>query len=144
MDATSRYNSQSRSQNRLGEAWHPDNVQVWGREAENKEDARAIFWLHKPYQEEIRSIQSEGSIYRSSVTGQMGQIGRLWHRMYPVVRLIKNSQDPKGKPIPKKTFKYLEILTFFPDDSRESQDFIKFLNSQQNRLNNFQQLWEKK
>ncbi|AFY57365.1 hypothetical protein Riv7116_4958 [Rivularia sp. PCC 7116] len=123
------------------ETWHQDNVQIWGREAENKEDSRAIFWLHKPYQEEIRGIQSEGSIYRSSVTGQMGQIGRLWHRMYPFVRLVKNPEDPKGKPIPKKTFRYLEFLTLFPDNSRESQDFIKFLNSQQNRSNSFQKLW---
>ena len=67
--------------------WYPDNVQVWGRVAENAEDSQAIFWLHQPYQEEIRGIQSEGSIYRSSVTGQMGQIGRLWHRMYPLVML---------------------------------------------------------
>ncbi|MDJ0732558.1 MAG: hypothetical protein QNJ47_00490 [Nostocaceae cyanobacterium] len=66
------------------EIWHPDNVQVWGREAGSREDSQAIFWFHKPYQEEIRGIQSEGSIYRSSLTGRMGQIGRLWHRMYPL------------------------------------------------------------
>lgn len=41
------------------EAWHHDTVQVWGREADSKEDSQAIFWLHQPYQEEIRGIQPE-------------------------------------------------------------------------------------
>lgn len=123
------------------EAWHRDTVQVWGREADSKEDSQAIFWLHQPYQEEIRGVQPEGSIYRSSLTGQMGHIGRLWHRMYPFVRLVKNPQDPNGKPIPKPTPKYLEFLTLFPDNSTESRRFIQFLNSQQNRPNSFQRLW---
>lgn len=123
------------------EAWHHDTVEVWGREADSKEDSQAIFWLHQPYQEEIRGIQPEGSIYRSSLTGQMGQIGRLWHRMYPVVRLVRNPQDPNGKPIPKTTPKYLEFLTLFPDNSTESRQFIQFLNSQQNHPNSFQRLW---
>ena len=122
------------------EVWHPDKVQVWGREAENQEDSQAIFWLHGPYQEEIRGIQPEGSIKRSSLTGQMGQIGRLWHRMYPVVRLVRNRQDPEGKPYPLKTPKYLEILTLFPDNSPESRQFINFLNSQQHRPKSFQRL----
>ena len=123
------------------EAWHADNVQVWGRAAENQEDSQAIFWLHQPYQQKIKGIQAEGSIYRSSLTGRMGQIGRLWHRMYPFVRLVKNPQDAKGKPIPKKTLKYLEFLTLFPDNSTESRQFIEFLNSQRNRPNSFQKLW---
>ncbi|WP_017315178.1 hypothetical protein [Mastigocladopsis repens] len=123
------------------EAWHPSTVQVWGREADSKEDSEAIFWLHKPYQEEIRGVQPEGSIYRSSVTGQMGQIGRLWHRMYPFVRLVKNPEDPDGKPIPRTTPKYFELLTLFPDDSTESRQFVQFLNSQQNRPRGFKKLW---
>lgn len=123
------------------EAWHPDKVQVWGREAESQEDSHAIFWLHKAYQEEIRGIQPEGSIYHSSLTGQMGQIGRLWHRMYPFVRLVRNPEDPNGRPIPKTTLKYLELLTLFPNESTESRQFVNFLNSQQNRQNGFQKLW---
>lgn len=123
------------------EAWHHDTVQVWGREANDAEDSKAIFWLHKPYQEQIRGLQQEGSIYRSSITGQMGRIGRLWHRMYPLVRLVKNPQDPNGKPIPKPTRQYLEFLTIFPDDSQESQRFLQFLNSQKTRPNSFKQLW---
>ncbi|MBD2605931.1 RAMP superfamily protein [Scytonema hofmannii FACHB-248] len=123
------------------EAWHHDTVQVWGREANEAEDSEAIFWLHQPYQEEIRGVQQEGSIYRSSITGQMGRIGRLWHRMYPLVRLVKNPQDPNGKPIPRQTRQYLELLTIFPDDSQESQQFVEFLNSQQTRTGGFQQLW---
>ncbi|MBO3460356.1 RAMP superfamily protein [Aetokthonos hydrillicola Thurmond2011] len=121
------------------EVWHPDNVQVWGREAESNEDSQAIFWLHEPYQEEIRGIQPEGSIYRTSITGQIGRIGRLWHRMYPFVRLVKNPEN--GKPMPKTTPKYLEFLTIFPDNSPESNKFIQFLNSQKNRSGAFQKLW---
>ncbi|KAB8331145.1 RAMP superfamily protein [Scytonema tolypothrichoides VB-61278] len=123
------------------EAWHPDTVQVWGREADSKEESEAIFWLHRPYQREIHRVQPNGSIYRSSVTGQMGRIGRLWHRMYPFVRLVQNPQDPNGKPIPKKTPRYFELLTLFPDDSVESRQFVEFLNSQQNRPQGFQKLW---
>ncbi len=123
------------------EAWHHDTVQVWGREADSTEDSQAIFWLHQPYQDEIRGIQPSGSIYRSSLTGQMGQIGRLWHRMYPVVKLVRNPQDPNGKPIPRTTPKYLEFLTLFPDNSTESRQFLQFLNSQQNHPNSFQRLW---
>jgi len=121
------------------EAWHPDTVQVWGREARDAEDSEAIFWLHGPYQEAISRTLPEQSIYRSSITGQMGQIGRLWHRMYPIVRLVKNPQD--GKPKPQKKPGYLEFLTIFPDNSPESRHFLQFLNSQSNRPNNFQKLW---
>ncbi len=57
------------------------------------------------------------------------------------LRLLKNPQDPKGKPIIKTTPKYLELLTIFPDNSPESRQFIDFLHSQQNRTNSFQKLW---
>lgn len=123
------------------EAWHPQTVQVWAREASDAEDCEAILWLHGPYQQAISRIHAEGSIYRSSITGQIGQIGRLWHRMYPLVRLVKNPKDPNGKPIPKTTQGYLELLTLFPDDSADSKQFVQFLNSQQNRPKGFQKLW---
>ena len=123
------------------EAWHPETVQVWGREASDAEDCEAIFWLHQPYQQAIARVQPEGSIYRSSVTGQMGQIGRLWHRMYPLVRLVRNPEDPNGRPIPRPTQKYFELLTLFPDNSAESQQFVQFLNSQQSQPKGFQKLW---
>lgn len=122
------------------EAWHPQNVQVWGRQANEPEDSEAIFWLHGPYQEAISRLQPEGSIYRSSITGQMGQIGRLWHRMYPLVRLVKDPKNP-NKPIPKTTPGYLELLTLFEDNSPESKQFVQFLNSQQNRPKGFEKLW---
>jgi len=121
------------------EAWHPDTVQVWGREAQDVEDSKAIFWLHEAYQQATSKTQPEQSIYRSSITGRMGQIGRLWHRMYPIVHVVKNPQDQKPKP--RKTRGYLELLTIFPDNSPESRQFLQFLNSQSNRPNNFQKLW---
>ena len=122
------------------ESWHPANVQVWGRVADEPEDCEAIRWLHGPYQEAVPSARmAEGSIYRSSVTGQVGQIGRLWHRMYPLVRLLKNPNDPKGRPLPKQTQQYFELLTIFPDASMESTQLIAWLENHPKQL--FQKLW---
>jgi len=121
------------------ESWHPSTVQVWGREAENVEDSAAVFWLHSAYQQAIDRTHPEQSIYKSSITGRMGHIGRLWHRMYPIVRLVKNPHDEKPKP--RITTRYLELLTIFPDNSLESKQFIQFLNSQSKQPNNFQKLW---
>ncbi|MGB3516823.1 MAG: hypothetical protein WBA43_10215, partial [Elainellaceae cyanobacterium] len=67
------------------EAWHHSNVQVWGRIADNYDESAAVQWFHKSYQSEIKGIQSEESIYKSHLTGKIGQISRIWHRMYPVV-----------------------------------------------------------
>lgn len=120
------------------ETWHSNTVQVWGRVAENKEDCQAIFWFHQPYRPEIRDVgQPEGSIYRTSLTGRMSQISRIWHRMYPVVRLQKDPDNPK-KPIVKLTVKYLELITIFPDDSDVCNEFIDFLESEQTKFN---KLW---
>ncbi len=120
------------------EAWHSENVQVWGREASDLEDCAAVDWFHGPYQEPIPSARIlEGSIYRSSLTGRMGQIGRLWHRMYPKIRLVKDPKDPK-RPMPLVTRQYFELLTIFPDQSSESKEFLNFLSSRQKL---FQKLW---
>lgn len=120
------------------EAWHPNNVEVWGREADGIEDCLAVSWLHGPYRQAVRSARiPEGSIYKSSITGQMGKIGRLWHRMYPKVRLVKDPEDPK-KPMPLVTRQYLELLTIFPDQSPESDYFLGFLDDEQK---SFVKLW---
>jgi len=120
------------------EAWHPEKVQVWGREADSAENSIAIEWLHEPYRRGDRQLRiQEGSIYKTHLTGKVSQVGRIWHRMYPLVILAKNPDNPK-KPIPKKTPRYLEFLIFFPDDSEKSDDFLDFLDSQQKA---FQQLW---
>lgn len=123
------------------EAWHPNNVQIWGRVAAEAEDSEAIKWFHGPYQPAISSARiPAGSIYKSSVTGKLGKIGRLWHRMYPIARLVKNPADHNGKPIAKMqpNPKYLELLTLFPDDSPECHQFLQFLTQQQTL---FQKLW---
>jgi len=120
------------------ESWHPETLQVWGRLANEAEDCEAIRWLHGPYREAIpRARISEGSIYRSTVTGEVGHIGRLWHRMYPLVRLVK-SNNPK-QPIPRVTNQYFELLTIFPDNSLESRELLLFLESQ--HQGGFQKLW---
>lgn len=115
--------------NNWREAWHPNKVQVWGRIAEYKDESEAIQWLHQPYRKGDPQFNiEEGSIYQSSLTGKMGKVGRLWHRMYPIIRLVKDPNNPK-KPLGKPTPKYMELLTIFPDDSSQSQDFLAYLNS---------------
>jgi CRISPR-associated protein Cmr6 len=123
------------------EAWHPDRVQVWGRltdKLEGMEDSRAVQWLHGPYQSAIPSVGiREGSIYKTTLTGEMGHIGRLWHRLYPYIRRVK---DPENPQVPKPIFtgQYLELLTLFPDDEPTTLDFLDFLNQQQQM---FLRLW---
>jgi CRISPR-associated protein Cmr6 len=116
------------------EAWHPSNVQVWCRIADNQEDSVAVEWFHRPYDTDGASIK------KSSVTGKLGQISRIWHRMYPIVLLQKNPDNPK-RPIVKPTPRFLEILTIFPDDSDECLDFIDFL---EENPDNFQLVWGNK
>lgn len=128
------------------EAWHPEKVQVWGRIADEAGDSEAIKWFHLPYQEANRQFQeARQTIKQTSVTGYVGKdretrVGRLWHRMYPLVR---KSKDPKTD---RDTFvrsgRYLELLTIFPDDSRESTLFLGFL-ERESRLNEagFKRLW---
>jgi CRISPR-associated protein Cmr6 len=119
------------------ESWHPSNVQVWGRIADGAEESVAVRWFHEPYQRRIQNIQPEGSIYKSSITGEIGQISLLWHRMYPIILLKKDPENPK-KPIVRLTPRYLEIITIFPDDSQECKDFLNFLETQPE---GFELLW---
>jgi len=120
------------------EAWHPDCVEVWGRLAEDAEDSVALKWLHEPYQRANRRFrEAEKTIKQSSVTGQISQVGRLWHRMYPVVKLVDNPKNP-GKKKPKMTPNYLELLTIFPDNSDKCNDFLDFLDTEPE---GFRRLW---
>ena len=117
------------------EAWHKRNVQVWARVAEDKEDSQAVRWFHQPYRAAIREInQREGSIYRTDLAGKMGRIGRIWHRMYPLARKLRDRDEYKITPNPR----YLEIITLFPDNSRVSDEFIAFLRSE---ASGFTQYW---
>jgi len=111
------------------ESWHPTKVQVWGRIAEDKKDSIAVHWFHQSY--------SDGqSIKNTSLTGRLGTIGRIWHRMYPQVSFLKNEQT--GQATPKKTGKYIELLTIFPDQSPECRQFLTFLQQEQQ---DFQKVW---
>jgi CRISPR-associated protein Cmr6 len=84
------------------EAWHPEKVQVWGRVAEDS-TSLAVKWFH-----------DTARLKDTPLAGKMGQIGRIWHRMYPV----ENG--------------YIELLTIFPDDSKQTQNFMAFLNNESN------------
>jgi CRISPR-associated protein Cmr6 len=120
------------------EAWHPGQVQVWG--TANREECEAVRWLHGAYAPRSGPGQPEGSIYASqskALTGRVGQVGRLWHRMYPRVGLAKDPANPK-KQKPGVPSGYLELLTIFPDDSRETRQFLEFLES---KPFGFERLW---
>jgi CRISPR-associated protein Cmr6 len=122
------------------ESWCPERVQVWGRVAKDRDGSEAIRWFHGPYQRAVGQGTVAGSIYGTRdgvLAGKVGKIGRLWHRMYPVIKLLKNADDPK-KPNPKVTREYFEFLTIFPDNSGESKQFIEFLES---GVSGFERLW---
>lgn len=114
--------------NTLKEAWCKDNVQVWGRIAEDEDDSLAVRWFHSNY-------QGQKSIKRSPLTGSMGQIGRIWHRMYPRYR-------KKGEQIVN-TGEFIELMTIFPTRNHKGEllerdrDFLKFLNDS----TDLEQLW---
>ncbi len=97
------------------EAWHPDKVQVWGRIASGKSDSEAVRWFHGSY-------LGSKSIKKTLLTGWLGQIGRVWHRMYPQYIKTQNGRL-------RATGEYIELLTMFPDDSETTRNFLKFLES---------------
>jgi len=101
------------------ESWHPylprhpqdGGVLVYGREA-NTSTSKAISWFHKEGKD-AKALKSNPIL-----SGQLNQIGRIWHRMYPI--------EDKG---------YLEFLTIFPDNSAthkisKTARFLEFLNSE--------------
>ena len=119
------------------ESWHPSRVQVWGRIAETRDESQAIYWLHKPYQKKVLQHEENKTIKATSVTGKLGKIGHLWHRMYPhKLKLVTKS--PEEKPRLVSTNRFLELLTIFPDGSAESKDFLKFM---QTKPYGFKLLW---
>ena len=117
------------------ETWVSGEAQVWGRLASDDGDAVAIDWLHKPYlAEQGRAMQT---IKGTSLTGGVNQVGRVWHRMFPVVVVGSHPKKPEQK-ISVYSDRFLELLTVFPDESRESELFESFLESSQSL---FRRLW---
>ncbi len=117
------------------EVWHRDTVQVWGRVATSGNDSRAIHWFHERFDPQF---PQPTALKKSKLAGEIGRIGRLWHRMYPIIlpqpRRINSPEivmAPSGQ--------FWELLTFFPSlqDERTS-DFINFLRCEQDE---FKQLW---
>lgn len=96
------------------ESFKQGNVQVWGRIAENKNDSRGIRFFHGNY-------QGDKTIKQSNLTGRMGRIGRIWHRMYP---------QNNGK--------FIELLTIFPDNSPTTKEFLQYLGS---KASDFTKVW---
>ena len=106
------------------ESFHPQKVQIWGRIAEDKEDSLAVEWFHGNY-------KGSQSIKGSQLTGRMGNIGRIYHRMYPhYIKTREGEIKPRGR-------EYIEILTIFPDRRDETtQEFLTFLPT-----SDFTKLW---
>ena len=125
----------------IREAWHQDNVQVWGRLAEDEENSLAIDWLHQPYQNGNLIKHSELTGWSSLNSRQpKTQIGRIWHRMYPRFR---RTQNKDGKAVWKPTPQYAELLTLFPNgisNELENEKVKKFLNFLEQETN-FKRLW---
>lgn len=95
------------------------------KKAQNQSIPLALQKAPKP----TNAISSRPSIYRTSLTGRLKdknksdeptQIGRLWHRMYP----LKNDQ-------------YLELITIFSQGCTEAEFLIKWLSSQ----TEWKQIW---
>jgi CRISPR-associated protein Cmr6 len=126
------------------ESWYPENVQVWGRVADRADESEAIEWLHgKAYSSDYdsRGRPLPQQIRRTSITGgdinRSLNMGRLWHRMYPVV-LRKPDPNQPDRFLPNPMPRYLELLTLFPNDTAEFDRFLQYLAQEQN---DFQLLW---
>lgn len=93
------------------EVWHPNKVEVWARISTN---SQAVQWFHGNY-------ANARSIKRTNLTGKINptQVGRIWHRMYP--RCTKENGELEISD------QYVELLTIFPDDSENTQQFLQFL-----------------
>jgi CRISPR-associated protein Cmr6 len=96
--------------NNWREVWHSSKVQVWGKIVQESE---AVYWFHGNY-------SKNKSIKETDLTGKIGKIGRIWHRMYP-----RYVVDKSGKL--KHTREYIELLTIFPDNSTTTKEFLNFL-----------------
>ncbi|CAD5990617.1 hypothetical protein PCC9214_05842 [Planktothrix tepida] len=120
------------------EAWHPDNVQVWGRLAKNKKDSLAVHWFHGPYlgSQSIKLSELTGWSSRNDRTPKT-KIGRIWHRMYPRYVKTKDGRTVRYKD------EYVELLTLFPDESTTTEQFLTFLQAQAEPIDssNFRKLW---
>ncbi|WP_331280976.1 hypothetical protein [Fischerella sp. PCC 9605] len=97
------------------EAWHPNNVEVWGRIARDEDDCLAVRWFHSNY-------NTNASIKGSILTGRINQIGRIWHRMYP--RYIKTEDGD----LQRQGDEFIELLTIFPNrEDERTRGFLEFL-----------------
>jgi CRISPR-associated protein Cmr6 len=126
------------------EAWCRNRAQVWGRVADHEGDSLAIKWFHQGYDEMLRGrkFMPTKQLKGTPVAGFTGtqdnptRIGRLWHRMYPVLEKITK---PDGSPGLRRADQYLELLTFFPDTADEnSNQLSEYLNRSKSP---FTRLW---
>lgn len=106
--------------NQWREVWHPNKVQVWGRIAKDRNDSKAVYWYHETKWLKNTSLGGE------QVGNGVRKISRSYHRMYPRI------QKTTSGNFKRKDSEYIELLTLFPDQSDGTQDFLRFINGQQN------------
>lgn len=106
------------------ESFHRQNVQIWGRLAHDEDDCLAVGWFHGLY-------LNNQSIKGSSLTGKMGNIGRIYHRMYPHYKTKEGIIRRVGS-------QYVELLTIFPDGNDRTRQFLDFLATPNSK---FTKLW---
>lgn len=98
------------------EAFYPRKVQVWGRIAQNADDSIAVRRLH------------DSQLKGKALIGGLGQVGRVWHRMYPRFEIGNNNQLKQVKG------QFIELLTIFPVSDNLEQRQIQFLTGGFTRL----------
>jgi CRISPR-associated protein Cmr6 len=82
--------------------------------------SKALTWLHKKGDENY-------AIKKTHLSGELGKIGRIWHRMYP--RFVKQDDRVVQRG-------FVELLTIFPNrqaqgkEYKKQQDFLNFLSQQ--------------
>jgi CRISPR-associated protein Cmr6 len=98
------------------EAFHPSNVQVWGRLAQNEDDSLAVRRLH------------DSRLKGKPLTGGLGRAGRVWHRMYP------RFEGSDSNTLKRVKSQFIELLTIFPLCDNSTQQQIQFLTDGFTRL----------
>ncbi|MGB3655796.1 MAG: RAMP superfamily CRISPR-associated protein [Rivularia sp. (in: cyanobacteria)] len=104
--------------------YQKNNYHNQPKKSQNQSIPLALQKASKP----TNAASGRPSIYRTSLTGRLQdkrkseptQIGRLWHRMYPL-------QDDR----------YLELITIFPKGCSEAESLIKWLSYQKE----WKQVW---
>ena len=130
------------------EAWHKDNVQVWGRIAKNKGDSQVIPWLHdsqrtRSQNQGRKSNNSSASHSHVNPAALARPNNKLSQSTPPIYRTCltgrvqdtSKSDEPTAigrlwhRMYPLDDERYLELITIFPTGCDVAKSFVTWLNS---------------